>query len=164
MMDSRAFRLVSVVIFSRSFSSSFDTKQSTSVICTSFTSCSSFEEEEDIATVLAFALRSPSLMVFVFLFSALELENRRCVRKLPRWLWIQLARVVEEEEDKKEEQKTALLLSLCARGKVVVFETEQKEELSDDMFVSSVSLWRSKREEKTEDFLIPRRKVRCERY
>jgi hypothetical protein len=48
--------------------------------------------------------------------------------------------VVEEEEDKKEEQKTALLLSLCARGKVVVFETEQKEELSDDMFVSSVSL------------------------
>ena len=48
--------------------------------------------------------------------------------------------MVEEEEDKKEEQKTALLLSLCARGKVVVFETEQKEELSDDMFVSSVSL------------------------
>ncbi|CAL6306216.1 unnamed protein product [Bathycoccus prasinos] len=81
MMDSRAFRLVSVVIFSRLFSSA---KQSTSVICTSFTSCSSFEEEEDIATVLAFALRSPSLMVFVFLFSALKLENRRCVRKLPR--------------------------------------------------------------------------------
>lgn len=48
--------------------------------------------------------------------------------------------MVEEEEDKKEEQKTALLLSLCVRGKVVVLETEQKEELSDDMFVSSVSL------------------------
>lgn len=49
--------------------------------------------------------------------------------------------VEEEEEDKKEEeQKTALFLSLCARGKVVVLETEQKEELSDDMFVSSVSL------------------------
>ena len=49
--------------------------------------------------------------------------------------------MVEEEENKKEEeQKTALLLSLCVRGKVVVFETEQKEELSDDMFVSSVSL------------------------
>lgn len=48
--------------------------------------------------------------------------------------------MVEEEEDKKEEQKTALLLSLCVRGKVVVFETEQKEELSDNMFVSSVSL------------------------
>jgi len=59
--------------------------------------------------------------------------------------------VVEEEEDKKEEQKTALFLSLCVRGKVVVFETEQKEELSD-MFVSSVLLWRSKKEEKTEDF------------
>jgi len=48
--------------------------------------------------------------------------------------------VVEKEEDKEEEQKTALFLSLCARGKVVVLETEQKEELSDDMFVSSVSL------------------------
>jgi hypothetical protein len=46
--------------------------------------------------------------------------------------------VVEEED--KEEQKTALFLSLCARGKVVVLETEQKEELSDTMFVSSVSL------------------------
>lgn len=48
--------------------------------------------------------------------------------------------VVEED---KEEQKTALLL--------VVFETEQKE--LSDMFVSSVLLWRSKKEEKTEDFL-----------
>ena len=48
--------------------------------------------------------------------------------------------MVEEEEDKKEEQKTVLFLSLCVRGKVVVLETEQKEELSDDMFVSSVSL------------------------
>ena len=54
-------------------------------------------------------------------------------------------------EEDKEEQKTALLLSLCLWGKVVVFETEQKEELSD-MFVSSVLLWRSKKEEKTEDF------------
>ena len=56
--------------------------------------------------------------------------------------------VVEED---KEEQKTALLLSLfCVWGKVV-FETEQKE--LSDMFVSSVLLWRSKKEEKTEDFL-----------
>ena len=37
-------------------------------------------------------------------------------------------------EEDEEEQKTALLLSLCVRGKVVVFETEQKEELGD-MFV-----------------------------